>query len=330
MSRQGRRRPRTIKNVKDFWNKEAKEWGEDPRVTIRDHYLRLLEIENVCTFIKGRHNTLDIGCGNGFSSLFYAEVVDNMIGADYAELMVERAKRFLTDSNYYNKIIKQYVPDHKPVLKDNIRFEEGDILNLKYPNASFDSVIAERVLINLPTRKLQKNALVEVARVLKPKGIWVLVEVTEQGHKKIDKIRQAFGLKKLEKYWHNLYLDEPRFKKVVATAGFSIRKVIHFEAYQFLTKVVHPLITAPNEPQFTAGFNNAARVIAKKYPDYKSVMKIGLQSFLKNHFRPLVVKYDPKKLTQYDKIAPKIIKLAPNFSHCSHQVLYILDVLKKR
>ena len=91
MSRQGEKRTRTLANVKDFWNKEAQQWGENPRVTIRDHYFRLLEIDTVLPIIKGRDKILDIGCGTGFSSIFYAQVVNKIIGADYAELMVERA-----------------------------------------------------------------------------------------------------------------------------------------------------------------------------------------------------------------------------------------------
>lgn len=43
MSRQGKARNRTLDNVKGFWNKEADEWGDNPRVTIRDHHFRLLE-----------------------------------------------------------------------------------------------------------------------------------------------------------------------------------------------------------------------------------------------------------------------------------------------
>ena len=53
MSRQGQARVQTIENVKQFLNQEALEWGENPRVTIRDHYFRILEIGSAGATTKG-------------------------------------------------------------------------------------------------------------------------------------------------------------------------------------------------------------------------------------------------------------------------------------
>src|SRR6266851_7480296 len=111
MSRQGKRRPRTIENVKDFWNSEADDWGDDPRVTIRDHHFRLLTISRISELVKGRRYLLDIGCGSGFSTLFYAQVVDRLVGVDYAEVMVKKAQRFLQDPIYFEEVMSRYEAD---------------------------------------------------------------------------------------------------------------------------------------------------------------------------------------------------------------------------
>lgn len=325
MSRQGKRRERTVKNVKDFWNKEALDWGDNPRVTIRDHYFRLLEIETVTSFIKNRKRVLDIGCGTGFSSMFYAEEVGTLVGVDYAELMVEKARRFLTDKKYFDKVMKRYAIDGKPQLRGNLLFEEGNILDINYPDGFFDAVVGERVLINLPKESLQEEAVEELFRVLRKKGILVLVEVTKQGHESVDKVRKLFGLGGIEKYWHNLYLNEPRFEKKLRNSKFYIKKKIYFETYQFLTKVFHPFMVKPKEPKFMAKFNNVARIIAKKFPTYKDVSKIGIQKFLNNHVRHLLLESDPPIVRKYDKAVLKAIKINPNFSGCSHQVLYFLE-----
>jgi len=327
MSRQGKRRKRTLENVKDFWHREAQEWGENPQVTIRDHYFRMLGMEVVVELIKGRCKVLDIGCGTGFSTLFYGEVVGEIIGADYTADMITIARRFLDDPSYYEQVMEHYSPDHRPALRGNVRFAHGDILGLDYPAGSFDAVIAERVLVNLPTRDLQDKAVAEVARVLSPGGVWILAEASEQGHKCIDGFRQMFGLPVLEKYWHNLYVDEAHLELVLERMGFSIRELRRFETYQFLTKVIHPHIVAPEEPQFFAGINKAAWIVSREYPDYQSIMRIGLQPFLQDVFRPLLAQYDPTKLTKYDQIVTEIVHINPDFTGCSHQVLFVLDRL---
>jgi ubiquinone/menaquinone biosynthesis C-methylase UbiE len=314
-----------VENVRDFWNKEAKEWGDDPRVTIRDHYFRLLEIETVCNLIRGGHQALDIGCGSGFSSIYYAEVLDDLLAVDYAELMVDRARRFLHDPSYYNETMTRYAGNGRPVLRGNLRFEHGNLLAIDVPSGALDTVIAERVLINLPTQDLQDRAVGEVARVLCPGGLWTLVEVSNQGHQSVDSIRETFGLPRIEKYWHNLYIDEPHFNTVLQFSGFSIRKIHRFETYQFLTKVVHPVVVAPEEPQFLAGFNKAAWLVSRQFPAYEDVNRIGLERFLKKILRPILVEHDSAKADGYDQVIPRVLSANPNFTGCSHQVLFVLD-----
>lgn len=321
MSRQGRYRSPTNNNIKIFWNREAKDWGNDPRVTIRDHFFRVLEIETIQNFIKGKKRIIDVGCGTGFSSLFYAQVAKSLIGIDYASEMIKVARRFLTDPRYFGKVMKNYA-DKAPVLLGNLLFQQGNILKMDYPDNSFDAAIVERVLINLPTKKEQQKAISELYRILKSKGTLVLAEVTKQGHQNVDSLRKTFGLPILEKYWHNLYLDEEEFEGFTKELGFKMKKKIILETYQFLTKAIHPLIVKPQEPKFLSGFNKAAQIISKTYPTYKSVKKIGLDFFLKEIFRPILIRYDREKLRQFDQTLPKILSVNPDFGHCSHQIIY--------
>jgi ubiquinone/menaquinone biosynthesis C-methylase UbiE len=325
MSRQGVAQQRTAENVKDFWNKEATEWGDNPQVTIRDHYFRLLELDTICELIRGRTKALDIGCGTGFSTLFYSQEVDQIIGADYAQNMVAWAQRFLDDPSYFQDTMQLYAPDGAPRLRGNIRFEQANIVDLPYPAASFDVVIAERVLINLPEQRLQDHAVEQLARVLRPGGLCALAEVTKQGHETVDQLRRTFGLPIIEKYWHNLYVDEDHFRVASKTAGFQITDIRRFETFHFLTKIMHPLIVAPAEPAFLAGFNRAAWQLSKEFPTYKSVAAVGLETFLKHKFRPYLDRLDPTKIAGFDRVANKVIEADPDFSGCSHQVLHVLD-----
>lgn len=326
MSRQGTLRERTLENIKHFWDKEAIEWGNNPCVTIRDHYFRLLEIETICLLVKNCKKLLDIGCGSGFSTLFYRNVSDEVVGIDYSKYMIENAQKLINDSIYLQEIMSNYLVDlDPPITLNNISFKVGDILNLNFPNSSFDFVIVERVLINLPTVDLQSKALHEISRVLKPNASCILVEVTKEGHSYVDKLRKQYNLPILEKYWHNFYIDESSFEDVLKKTSLSVNKILRFETYQFLTKVIHPLITGSEEPQFLAGINRAAHLISRIYPDYKSVMEVGYEKFLKDIFRKLVLKYAQDMLNKYDEVVCNILEAKPSFEKCSHQVLYFLQ-----
>ena len=325
MSRQGQARQPTIDNIKDFWNKEASDWGESPRVTIRDHFLRLLEIQIVGELVQGRENVLDIGCGTGLSTLFYANRVGKIIGADFAENMVRWAQRFTEDREYFDRTMAEFAPDGAPLLGDNLSFEQGDVTDLSYSDASFDAVIGERVLINLPDYDLQDKAVAEIARVLKPGGRFVMVEVTVEGHREVDRVRSEMGLPQIEKYWHNKYVDEARFAGAADAVGLELKEVRPFETYQFLSKVLHPLAVAPEEPQFMTGFNDAARQIAARFPSYGSVAAVGLETFLKEQFRPELERLDQDKLAGYDRVVEQALDVNPDFTGCSHQVLFLLE-----
>jgi len=77
------------------------------------------------------------------------------------------------------------------------------------------------------------------------------------GEKTATLLIQKFGT--IENIYKTLKADKEIFKK----AGFSIHDTKRFETYQFLSKVIHPLTVAPEEPQFLAGFNRAAMDIAR-------------------------------------------------------------------
>ena len=72
MTFQGKIRKRSYNQVKSFWDKESKRIGNSPYATIRDHYFRYIEINEIVNFFKRKKikKLLDIGCGNGFSTYF--------------------------------------------------------------------------------------------------------------------------------------------------------------------------------------------------------------------------------------------------------------------
>jgi SAM-dependent methyltransferase len=93
---------------------------------------------------------LDIGCGVGTTAVRIArETGAHVVAADISPLMRERARRNVAASGV-----------------GTVTVEEANILDLPYPDASFDIVIAEAVTMFVN----RKKAAAELARVCKPGG----------------------------------------------------------------------------------------------------------------------------------------------------------------
>lgn len=252
MTWQGKRKRRTFKNVKAFWEQSGKAKPSDPRITIRDHYFRLLEIETIKSYLNTKNIVLDVGCGNGYSTMHYSQSVKSIIGVDYAQSLIKGS------ATVRRSFLKEV-----DCRKNNMRFITADVLALPFASGIFDVVIGERLLINLPRWPLQQEALKEIHRVLSRGGLYVCAEVTKEGHDKVNYYRDMFGLPKLERYWHNCYIKESKFLFFIKSY-FKVLEVKRFGMYQFLTKVVYPFAIFPKTPDFLSDFNKTAMEIGKK------------------------------------------------------------------
>lgn len=238
--------------VYDYWQKKASEAGLDRSATIRDHHYHKLEIATISRHLRKTDNVLDIGCGNGIATLSFAENVESIIGADFSPEMIEAAKQRIAN---------------KPVNCKDLSFQVADARDLPFENEQFSRVIMQRCLINIPSRDEQIQAALEAGRTLKSGELFLLAEVTLQGHEQVNKHRFMHGLDKLKVHWHNTYIDEPSFIAGV-NDQLELVETIRFGMYGFLSKVVHPLMVAPEEPSFDAKINEVAAQIAEKTPDY--------------------------------------------------------------
>ena len=260
MTYQGEKRENIPENVKVFWDETAKRFGAKREATIRDVHLQDLEIAAIKGIIQGRDDVLDVGCGNGYATMAYARSLPNsrVVGIDYCENFIRAANNHLLVEN------RQVVYGGL----NNILFKLDDVTSLGFKDESFDCVIGQRVLINLSTRERQQRAVDEIWRVLKHDGSYACEEVTEQGHQEVNRLRREFGLGDLERYWHNLYIDEPEFLKLLDSKGFDLVERRRFSTYQFISKVFYPASIAPEEPVFESSFNRNAMRIAETTPEF--------------------------------------------------------------
>ena len=110
MSRQGNTRERTLKNIRNFWESEAQEWGEQPQVTIRDHNFRIHELHTLLSLIPKSNLMLDIGCGTGFGTLVLSLRAHTTVGCDFSKEMIRWGKRLIADNLYRNRIVNTFSP----------------------------------------------------------------------------------------------------------------------------------------------------------------------------------------------------------------------------
>lgn len=242
------------KEILEYWNQKAKELKELPQATMRDVQLRLLEIDLILGQLKEDDEVLDVGCGNGFATAIFSEKVKSITGIDFSSEMVDQADTMLKQKQGRN----------------NISFKQMDVLNLSYPEDSFDVVISERCLINLRSWEEQQKAMLEIKRVVKKGGRYLMIEGTTDGLDKLNNLRESYGLHRIEKHWHNLLFDDDELMAFIKKE-FITQEIISLGTYYFISRVVHPLMVLPDEPKFEAKINEVARRIAADIPGFDDI-----------------------------------------------------------
>ena len=155
---------------------------------------------------------------------------------------------------------------------------------IQFDKETYDIVISQRCLLNLPSKDMQWQAMREISRILKPDGIYLMLEGTLQGLRNLNAFRHNFGLEPIPeadpKYnWFSNKFDED---EMIQVAKGSFKKLVYiqrFGMYYFLSRVIHPLLVAPGKPKYDAYINNIARQICSQVPDYEALGHVALFIF---------------------------------------------------
>ena len=227
--------------------------------TACDYHLRDLEIELGREYIRDGDRVLDVGCGLGVALRQYALARRiEAFGIDYSATMIEGARVRLAETH--------------PELA--IEFAEASVVELPFPGARFDVVTSHRCLMALLDWELQQRALLEIHRVLKPGGTLVLMEGTFDGLERLNHYRRLFRLPEID----------PSGKDRLLTLKFHERELLafvepHYELlriqrwgmYYFLTRIVQPLLVAPEQPRYDHELNAVAKSVARLVPDFEKI-----------------------------------------------------------
>lgn len=223
---------KNILEIKKYWDERAQSLVANPKATTDDYWLRLIEIREIkraLSQIKKKKNILDIGCGDGFSTInvFKSFPMCNFIGGDYSENMIKNVKILL-------KRMK--------IKSSNIKFQILNVLDISALKKKFDVIISDRCIINLPTRDIQKRAIKEIWNSLSKKGFYIMIENFIEGHETMNKLRKRLGLKEIPVRWHNNFLDEKMLNNFVSKYFKIVARKNISSVYYLITRVVYSKI----------------------------------------------------------------------------------------
>ncbi len=233
----------------------------DYNTTACDYQLRELEIDLGSQYMCNNQKVLDVGCGLGYAPIQYAS--RNGVeahGIDYSEEMINGAVSLFQENN--------------PSLLGSVIFKCASVLELPYKDSTFDVITSSRCLMALLDWELQQKALIEIHRVLKPGGIYVMMEGSADGLEKLNQYRSAFNLDKIaadgKDRLFTLKFDEKKLLSFIKPY-FNLEHIQRFGMYYFLTRVVQPLLVSPEKPSYSHRINEIAKEIAKIIPDYEGL-----------------------------------------------------------
>lgn len=219
--------------INKYWQNRSSEAGTSPSATTQDVYLRELEIATLrkslaALDLRQGSKIVDIGCGDGYSTLCLAKLLDTLCfkGLDFSSNMIDVAKGRLEENSE---------------LKERVSFEVGDVTNLRssLEESSVDVAITDRCLINLISSEQQYDSLSEICRSLKPNGHYIGIENFEEGNNNLNSIRESMGLEKISVRWHNLFFKQPEFAGKMNELFDNIEIVDFSSSYYFATRVIY-------------------------------------------------------------------------------------------
>jgi len=232
---------KAMEAIHHHWEERAKQYQKSHSVSWDDINMIQLEIQTISKFFNENDYLLDAGCSNGFTTL---EILKNhkvrIEGIDYSQKAIE-----LAQSQKENNLLGQ------------VNFSSGNILFLPYEDQTFDKVYTIRTMINLPTFSMQKKAIKELHRVLKPGGQYLMSEAFTSGLHNLNKLRSLANLQPLTVPSFNLYLEETPLQEFLSDL-FDIQEISNFSSlYYVASRFVRYLTIDSNESDsYVNHFNN--------------------------------------------------------------------------
>jgi ubiquinone/menaquinone biosynthesis C-methylase UbiE len=140
--------------IRDQFGKQASSYARLVRNRTDPAFTRLVEALKITSV----DHVLDVGCGTGLLSLSLAGVAGQVTGIDLTPEMLAQARALQTELKI-----------------SNVRWQQGDILPLPFPDAAFPIVVTKATFHHLTD---PAAALAQMARVCAPGGRIAVSDLT--------------------------------------------------------------------------------------------------------------------------------------------------------
>jgi len=232
-----------VKSQTDLhWSQRAASVENDAEVNIMDIFQRDLEYDHVCSYLEKGMRILEVGCGNGFSTNRFRDLVKHIDAFDYSEEMIRRATTTYGERNN--------------------RFIHDDVLAPRHLSNAYDAIVCIRVLINLRNLDEQRLAIQNVTQRLRNGGRFILVEGFSDGFLSLNEVRSRVGLPALEPAKINFY-STVRDAVGHLEQHLVLEKEFHLGAYDYLTRVVYPLMVGAQNAKHNTVFSEKCAALAR-------------------------------------------------------------------
>jgi len=198
-------------------------WEDPSTKSIIDENLHELEMQMVCRYLLHNDRLIDFGCGNGEATVRYSGQVQECVGVERSQYLRDQALDNAARSGM-----------------TNIQIVEGDILASQESLGLFDVAVTQRMLINLISWEDQQRGLINIHRLLRPGGRYIMIENTNDGFSALNDMRKAVGLSPIRQHWHNRFFDYEELMSFMKDK-FQLLNFHDFGLYYFLTRVYVPM-----------------------------------------------------------------------------------------
>ena len=242
---------KSLAEIEAYWAAAAEtdKDAEGLRPTARDPYLQEAVEAAIEPHLSRDHRLLDVGCGDGVSTLRFARRVQAVVGFDYIDGFVTRARESAQRAGATNAV-----------------FERASVLDLSALRAAhgvFDAAISIRCLINLPRWADQAQGISEIAGCVRSGGRYLASEGWAEGMEGLNRTREAAGLSPIKTVEYNRLMPRAAFE-AEAAKYFEIEAYHSLGFYLFMSRVVQPLVVAPEPPRHDHRINQVAAFLGSK------------------------------------------------------------------
>jgi len=216
----------TVADIKHLYATEAEKHGIAGTSTIQDMRTRDLEVRAISSYLRDKLKVLEVGCGNGYMAAQLIQRFDITLDAfDFSEEMVALAKRQLIENQ-----------------RGRATFFVGDVLELDH-ESEYDLILSVRCLQNLTSWELQKSALRNVVRALRPGGEFVMEECFWTGLNNLNEARLELDLEPIQESWHNCFFHEEQTIEFMGSLRCAYQDQNAFlSGYYFGSRVLLPAL----------------------------------------------------------------------------------------